>query len=119
MTVLAAILSSICFAVAGQVCLKTGMNRAGRVGRRARVDLRAAAPFVALGLASYFTSMLLWLFTLSRVELSYAFPFVSLSYVAILVIARQGLGESLDRTRWTGSGLIVLGVLLVGWSGCA
>ena len=54
---------------------------------------------------------------LSRVELSYAFPFLSLAFVAIMLGARFGLAESLPRHRILGSAFIVLGVVLVGLSG--
>ncbi len=108
------ILLSIATAVSGQISLKSGMNRVGRIHRGDRGRWRAGLPRVFLGLTFYAVSMVLWLFTLSRVELSYAFPFVSLSYVAIVLAARFGLGEELPPHRFWGSVLIVLGVVLVG-----
>ena len=112
------ILSSMACAVGGQLSLKRGMNRAGRVGRSTRtLDWRGASPGVLAGLAFYGVSTVLWLFALSRVELSYAFPFLSLAFVAIMLGARFGLSEQLRRTRVLGSAFIVLGVILVGLSG--
>ena len=69
------------------------------------------------GLSFYGVSTFLWLFALSRVELSYAFPFLSLAFVAIMIGARVGLAEQLRRTRILGSAFIILGVILVGLSG--
>lgn len=109
----AALLSSIVFAVCGQVLFKAGMNRVGRIGRGERPRWSAGASALALGLVAFGSSMLLWLYTLSRVELSFAFPFVSLSYVGIVLVARFGLGERVGRHRLMGSALIVLGVLIV------
>lgn len=117
MSVVPFILASILCAVAGQVSFKSGMNRVGRIGRGPDVHWRAGVPRLFVGLCAYGTSMLLWLYTLSRAELSFAFPFLSLSYVAIVLIARFGLGEVLHRNRVVGSGLIVCGVILVGLSG--
>ena len=113
MMVYVTLVSSIVLAVCGQVLFKGGMNRVGRIERGARPLWAAGARNLALGMVAYGGSMLLWLYTLSRVELSFAFPFVSLSYVGIILVARFGLGERVDRHRLLGSALIVLGVLLV------
>lgn len=111
------ILASIGCAVGGQLSLKRGMNRTGRVSRsNPHLDWRAGAPGILAGLSFYGTSTILWLYALSRVELSYAFPFLSLSYVAIMLGARFGLSEALPRHRLLGSAFIVLGVVLVGLS---
>ena len=116
MPIIAVILGSIAFAVGGQVSLKGGMNRVGRIGRAGGHRWRDGWMHILMGLASYGASMLLWLYTLSRVELSYAFPFVSLSFVGIVLVARFGLGEQIHPTRILGSLLIVAGVLVVSWS---
>lgn len=117
MTMVLVILGSIACAVGGQLSLKYGMNRTGRVTRSAhRLDWKAGAPGLLAGLSFYGVSTVLWLYALSRVELSYAFPFLSLSYVAIMLGARFGLSEPLHRNRLLGSVFIVLGVILVGLS---
>lgn len=111
--IIVVLLASICFAVLGQVSFKRGMNRVGRIELRSVLDWRSGLFPIVTGFVAYGTSMALWLYTLSRVELSYAFPFVSLSYVAIMLVARLGLGEPVDRHRVIGSVLIVTGVVLV------
>ena len=111
--ILVVLLSSIALAVAGQVLFKTGMNRVGRIGHGARPLWRAGLVPVFCGFVAYGASMVLWLFALSRVELSFAFPFVSLSYVGIILVARFALGERIDRRRVLGSILIVTGVIVV------
>jgi drug/metabolite transporter (DMT)-like permease len=117
MTMVLVILGSIACAVGGQLSLKRGMNRTGRISRSNRqLDWRGGAPQILAGLCFYGTSTVLWLYALSRVELSYAFPFLSLSYVAIMFGARFGLAESLPGHRLVGSAFIVLGVVLVGLS---
>ena len=107
------ILLSIGCAVGGQLLLKAGMNQIGRIGRARRLRWRQGIRSVAAGLALYGLSAIIWLYVLSRVELSYAFPFLSLSYVAVLAGARWGLNERLGIHRLVGSALIVLGVLAV------
>ncbi len=110
------ILVSITCSVCGQLSLKAGMNRVGRLQRGASIHWRRGLPLVLVGLGIYGLSVLLWLYVLSRVELSFAFPFLSLSFVAILLGARHGLGEPLGRSRVVGASCIVLGVLVVSLS---
>lgn len=112
--ILGFLMGSIALSVCGQSLFKGGMNRVGRIGRGESPRWMAGAPWVLAGLCAYGLSMLLWLYTLSRVELSYAFPFVSLSFVGIALVARFVLGERVDRNRILGSILIVVGVILVG-----
>lgn len=116
MLILVVIVGSIACAVGGQLSLKAGMNRVGRVGRSSEMLWSKGLPAIVLGLGFYGLSTLLWLYTLSQVDLSYAFPFVSLSYVAIIFAARFGLGEELHPSRLLGSAIIVSGVLLVSLS---
>jgi len=108
------ILGSVLCAVVGQLMLKSAMNRVGRVGRSSGAGAwRAGLPRLIIGFAVYGVSTLLWLLALSRVPLSFAFPFISLSYVAIVLAAKFLFHEQLDRNRLAGSALIVIGVLLV------
>jgi undecaprenyl phosphate-alpha-L-ara4N flippase subunit ArnE len=106
------ILSSVCFAVLGQVCFKTAANRREHGGPLWRRWWPSRRPLL-LGLLAYGCSMLLWLKALSRVELSTAFPYLSLNFVGILLAARFHLRERLAGSRLLGAGLILLGVLLV------
>ncbi|MGH9394262.1 MAG: EamA family transporter, partial [Terriglobales bacterium] len=54
-----------------------------------------------------------WWAVLSRVDLSYAFPLTSMSYVVLLVASRAFLGEHISLTRWMGATAIVFGVYLI------
>ena len=69
--------------------------------------------WVIFGIGLYFISALAWVYALSRVDLGYAYPFVSLSYVMIILSARFVLGETVPPVRWIGISLICVGVLLV------
>ena len=112
------ILGSVGTAIAAQVSMKSAMNRVGRVDRHTpRSRWLPGVPRLALGLCMYGISTVLWLTALSRVELSYAFPFVSLSFIGIVVSARLAFGEPATMARLLGSGMIVVGVLLVSLSG--
>jgi uncharacterized membrane protein len=51
---------------------------------------------------------------LSREDVSKVLPLTTLSYVVVGLLAQFVLAEPVTPLRWTGIGLIVLGVLLVG-----
>src|SRR5690606_5825655 len=86
---LTCILLSTLLGVTGQILLKHGMTRMGEqslaFGGLANIGLKiATSPWVILGLMVYVSGTFFWLIALSRVELSFAYPFASLSYVLIL-----------------------------------
>lgn len=63
------------------------------------------------GLAAFF-----WLIALSVVDLSYAFPFLSLNYILIPVGAMLLYKEKLSRSRVIGISIICVGILLIALS---
>lgn len=118
---LTCILLSTVLGVGGQLLLKHGMTRLGaqtlspsNVGE---VGLRiATSPWVILGIAVYVSGTFFWLVALSRVDLSYAYPFASLSYVLILASSWLLLGEAVSVLRLLGVVAICLGVFIVALS---
>lgn len=73
----------------------------------------AINPWILLGLVSYVVSVVVWLLVLSRVDVSIAYPMVSLGYVISAGIAYFFLGEHVTLTRMTGVFIILLGVYIV------
>jgi drug/metabolite transporter (DMT)-like permease len=82
-------------------------------------SLKAIAmnPVVWLGLLLFAGSALAWLFVLSRVPLSFAYPFASLSYLLIVVADRFVFHETIPPARWAGVALIMSGIVLVARTG--
>jgi multidrug transporter EmrE-like cation transporter len=120
MTLMCILLSTL-LGVAGQMLLKQGMSRMGEqslaVNGLAGIGLRiATSPWVILGLMVYVSGTFFWLIALSRVELSFAYPFASLSYVLILATGWALLGEAVSPLRLAGVVTICLGVLIVSQS---
>ena len=117
---LALILLAILIAVGGQFSLKYGVGQVGRIDGAAianplqlltRVALNK---YVILGLMLYGMGAAVWIVVLSRVPLSFAYPMLGLSYVAVVLVSALFLQESVSLTRWAGVVLIVVGVALVG-----
>ena len=69
-------------------------------------------PIIA-GLACYVVSVGVWIVGLSRVEVSLAYPMLSLGYVVNALAAWWLFGEALGPLRNAGILLILLGVLLI------
>ncbi|MCK4428329.1 MAG: EamA family transporter [candidate division Zixibacteria bacterium] len=102
----------------GQLFLKKGMTSIGKIG----FELGQLVPtltsafgnfFVLLGFFLYGVSALLWMIVLSRVDLSFAYPFVSLSYVMVILFSCFLLKENLPWIRIVGVLVICSGVYLV------
>lgn len=117
MFVIISLFLSIFLGVVGQVFIKRGLNILGNIDfSKQLIDsyLRIfLSPLVIIGILLYFFGVFFWLYALSKVELSFAFPFVSLSYVLVVFLSWFILGESISYLRWTGVFVICLGVFLI------
>jgi len=71
------------------------------------------SPAILGGLACFGISVLSWLAVLARLDVSQAYPFVSLGIVLTMLGGHYFIGEPLHPTRLLGGAIIVVGVLLV------
>jgi len=119
---LALLVVSIGFAIAGQVTLKSAMNNIGRIGTTevravgTTVSRAAREPRLWAGLTLFGISSIFWLIVLSRVPLSVAYPFVGISYVAIVLLSRFVLHENVPLIRWVGVLVVATGIAIIGFS---
>lgn len=102
----------------GQILLKQGMVATGHFsfnvqGVAAALPRLVMNPFLVLGLATFVISTASHLLVLSRVELSFAYPFLSLAYVVVLLSSYFLFGEALNGLRVAGIAFICLGTVLV------
>ena len=72
---------------------------------------------MVIGLLIYVCGTFFWLAALSRVDLSYAYPFASLSYIVMIIGGWQLFGEKIDVWRILGSLAVMAGVILISRSG--
>lgn len=117
MTIIPILLSTI-LGVAGQLLLKQGMTQMGTlqlsfVAVPSILWRMATSPYVIGGLMVYVSGTFFWLIVLNRVQLSYAYPFASLSYVLITLSSWLLLQEDIRPLRWIGMLVICTGVFLV------
>jgi multidrug transporter EmrE-like cation transporter len=108
---------SIATGVAGQTSIKLGLsgsNHAGPVaGLMSVITLIVTSPLVLLGLALYGIGALTWIAVLSRLNLSYAYPFLALNFVLIALVSWLVLGEAIPAMRWLGIACICVGILVI------
>lgn len=113
---------SVAFATAGQLTLKAAMESIGRIGtaqvsEAGQTIARAVKePLLWIGLILFGISALFWLVVLSRVALSLAYPFVGISYVVVVALARFFFHEHVPTLRWVGVSVIAIGIALIGIS---
>ncbi len=68
---------------------------------------------ISAAVACFVVSMVLWVFVLRKMELSIAYPMVSLGYVFVMLLSFYFLHEQLSLTKFLGTGLIVAGVVVL------
>ena len=103
---------------AAQLLLKAGTNSVGpfafSAGNILPVGWRLATePHILGGLACYVISVVVWIMALSRVEVSIAYPMLSVGYVVNALAAWYLFGEAVTAARLVGIGVIILGVFIV------
>jgi multidrug transporter EmrE-like cation transporter len=101
-----------------QLLLKAGTNSVGvfEFSRDNIVPIGwklATEPHIVGGLACYVVSVVVWVMALSRVEVSVAYPLLSVGYVVNALAAWYLFGEAVTPMRLMGIGVIIVGVCLV------
>lgn len=104
---------AVSLGAAGQLCLKYGVNQLGGGVGIVEVIKGIFTPYVFLGFVCYGLSSVIYLWVLSKLSLSFAYPFVALSFVLVIVLSWWLLGEDLPTLRILGVALILAGVLTV------
>jgi drug/metabolite transporter (DMT)-like permease len=118
MNTLPLILCGVLLNAAAQLLLKEGMNRIGHFAFTWAnvwpIGLQViASPFVIIGLGCYVVSVVVWLLALSRADVSYAYPMLSIGYIVTAITASLFLHETLSPQRIIGIVIIMLGVYLI------
>ena len=101
------ILISIALNVAGQTVLKAGVNKLGALSLAFSSLVKAfTSPLVLSGLFLYVISSVFWILALSHKDLSYAYPMLSIGYLAVVLVSWAVLGEHVTAIRLFGVVLI-------------
>ena len=117
------ILISVLMSALAQVLLKTGMS-GGAVRESlaqgsgwSSLTLIALNPWVAGGLLVYFLSAGVWLLVLSRVQVSFAYPFVGIGFIVTMLAGWWLFGDTIGAQRIAGTVLVAAGIVLIARGG--
>jgi multidrug transporter EmrE-like cation transporter len=111
------VLGTIFFTVYGQIILKWQVSKAGPipVALSERIPFLFSlilSPWVLSGLVGGFLAFLCWLGALTKFELSYAYPFMSLAFVFVLILSVGLFHEPLTVAKILGVILIIAGIIV-------
>lgn len=111
--ILLALLCSLMLA-AGQVFWKLAL-RGQELALEANIILSLAIkPMFLAGVALYGLATVLWIFLLSKYELSYIYPMIAFAYVFGVIFSVLILKENVSPLRISGILLVVAGVAVIG-----
>lgn len=112
---------SVALSALAQVFLKRGLTKL-HIQNRENTGLLSLAfgvirqEFIWLWGFCFVAAMGLWLAGLQKLDLSYAYPLVSLGYVLVTLLSAIFFHERVDGNRWMAVGVICVGVFLIAGS---
>lgn len=97
--------------VIGQTLFKIGSN--GKQFDSVQNIIKVIfSPVILLALTIYAGTTILWLYILSKTELSFAYPIQALAFPLVLIISSILFHEQIPIQRWAGIALIFAGVYI-------
>ena len=126
MSYLPFILFSVLSNAVAQLMLKQGMLTLGPVAGDGPLTLIslitlvfkiAFHPWIFFGLCTFVISMMSHLYVLSKVELSFVYPFLSLAFVAVAIGSWVFFSEDINTWRVWGIAFICIGTILIAQGG--
>jgi multidrug transporter EmrE-like cation transporter len=111
------ILATVLFTVYGQLVVKWQVAQAGTFPATASERLifllaLLLNPWIASGVAAGFLALLCWMAAMTQFELSYAYPFMSLAFVFVLILSAIFFHEAVTVPKVLGVVLVVAGIII-------
>jgi len=109
---------TIILTVYSQLILRWQIGLAGPppvdlLGKAHFVLVRLFNPWILSAVVATFFSGVSWMLAMTKFEVSYAYPFVSLNYVIILGASVLLFQEAVTLPKVVGNGLIIIGIILL------
>lgn len=111
-TVLAGLVVTPVMIATGQVLFKLASERTGSVDLAGLAGL-ATNPFLLLALVIYGLGTIIWIYLLKSVPLSFAYPFMALTFCLVPLLAWYFLGEPLTMRKGFGTLLVMAGLVVI------
>lgn len=110
------IIISVLLNCSAQLLIRKGMMQVGEL--RVGSLFQSALPMISnlylwMAMLCYGISIFMWMVVLSKVEVSFAYPFLSIGYVVAAIVGYYCFGESLSIIRIIGILVICIGVYLI------
>jgi uncharacterized membrane protein len=111
------IFAAVLFTVYGQLVVKWQVLKAGTLPTMTRDKIffllsLVFNPWILSGLAAAFLAMLCWLVAMTKFELSYAYPFMSLAFVLVLFLSALFFHETINVPKVLGVLLVIVGIIV-------
>lgn len=112
------ILSTIVFTVSSQLIMRWQVSEAGPlpVDTTAKVEYTLNLlmnPWILCAILATFFAGVSWMLAMTKFEISYAYPFVSLNYILVLAAGFLLFNEPISATKLAGGALIILGIIII------
>ncbi|MBL8362811.1 MAG: EamA family transporter [Rubrivivax sp.] len=109
---------TLALTVYGQLVLRWQVGGAGPMpeapsGKLLFLAQQFANPWILTGFASAFLASLAWMAAMTRFELGYAYPFMSLAFVIVMIFGVMFLGEPLNVAKVMGTLLVMAGLVVI------
>ncbi len=98
--------------VTGQILFKVGSQGKTLANISDMIKLMFS-PVVLVALCLYAGTTMLWLYILSKVDISFAYPIQALAFPVVMLVSAFMFHEQIPALRWVGVVVIFIGVLLV------
>jgi multidrug transporter EmrE-like cation transporter len=111
------IFGTILFTVYGQIIIKWQVSNAGvfpvdAAGKMCFLLRLAVNPWVISSLCGAFLAFLCWMAAMTKFDLSYAYPFMSLSFVFVLILSTLFFHEPVTAAKVLGVIFIMAGIII-------
>lgn len=111
------VLLTIAFTVYGQLVLKWQVAEVGPLPASASDKILHLLglllnPWIISGFAAAFLASLAWMAAMTKFELSHAYPFMSASFVLVLILSGVLFNEPITTLKVVGMAFIVVGIAI-------
>lgn len=111
------IVGTIFFTVYGQLVLKWRVNKYGSlpiemVDKIIFLLKLLLDPFILSGFIAAFVASIFWMGAMTKFDISFAYPFMSLSFLLVFVLSVFLFKEPISLYKILGLGIIVIGIIV-------
>jgi drug/metabolite transporter (DMT)-like permease len=110
---------TILFTVYGQLIIKWQISKAGMLPNDLFDKIlfllsQFTNPWILSGFATGFAASLCWMAAMTKFELSFAYPFMSLSFAIVMILSILFFGELFAWNKVIGTLIIIMGLYISG-----